>query len=136
MKPFAPRLQIGKTGPQLPFTPTSRCCGAACYCGHSCITQHFVGSNANLRSFKQLGLPFLLMQQLFAHAARAPLKCNQHRQVIANDCETIEFKLNFCRQKSVSQCLTSEMLLGISFGPMRTWTGLGSNACRFLTGQR
>jgi hypothetical protein len=34
MKPFAPRLQIGKTGPNLPFAMLLRCCSAARQTGH------------------------------------------------------------------------------------------------------
>jgi hypothetical protein len=32
----------GASGPLLPFTATSRCCGAARRSGHSCIVQHFL----------------------------------------------------------------------------------------------
>lgn len=31
----------GTIGPLLPFTATSRCCGAVRQSGYSCITQHF-----------------------------------------------------------------------------------------------
>jgi hypothetical protein len=39
MKPFAPRLQIGKTGPQPDLAMSSECCAAARQSGHSCFIQ-------------------------------------------------------------------------------------------------
>jgi hypothetical protein len=38
-------------GPLPPFTTTSKCCGAARHCGHSCMVQHFGESIVGVRTF-------------------------------------------------------------------------------------
>jgi hypothetical protein len=40
---YPPLVSDVAHGPLLPFITTSKCCGAARHCGHSCMAQHFVG---------------------------------------------------------------------------------------------